>query len=836
VAACLTATLVISAPASAAAAVVISDDFEGSQLSGAWSFVNPRGDGSVTVADGAVAISVPGPVSHDAWTGGNFAPRLMQSVGAGDLAVEAAFTGVPTARFQMQGFIAEEAPGRYLRFDVYHDGKRLRAFGASVTGDVATKRFDVAVSGAARLQRLTRQGSSWSYQYSSDGTTWSTAGTFSTPTAVVSLGVFAGNSGSPAPAFQALLDSFRDISASAPPPPADTKAPVISGVAAQTTASTARIAWQTDEAATSVVRWGQTDTSEVVAIPALVTTHSLDVGGLACGTSYLYEVESSDASSNTARSPVGTLTTAPCGTSAAVVSDDFSTTFLGAHWRFRDPAGDARLTMSGTDALIGLRLGTKHELTSAGDSLPRLVQTVADGDFDVAAGYDSSVQLRFQTQSLLAQDVNGAYMKLEAYHDGTAPRVQLTSWVGGVNRTHGRVNLPDGGPVVLRLVRRGTAWEARWSKDGSTWTLVATAAVPLGATEVAVGVGNTGSPVSSSPATVGWVDYVVNMATTGLPNDGGRARVSSPAPAVELWGGLDQVHGARGTTQQWIGLGGRVSDPDGVAELRYSLDGGAWRRLNVGPDGLRLSRAGDFSVELDRLLLAAGPHTVLLRAMDLLGEISITSVKVTIRKDAVWPTTFGLDWGSALDVQSTAEVVDGRWKVVDGLARPVEPGFDRLLAVGERTWTHDYRVAMPVQVGSFDDSAPHSGVGVAVGWQGHTGTQQPRLGHPFSALCFYYRERTGLPYRLLLMGTGDKVVTRDLSGFTMQPGRSYEIVLTQTSNGDGTASYTCQAQAVDGGPSGSASVSAVLVSRPGSALLVAHQADLGIGRVVVSPR
>jgi len=62
---------------------------------------------------------------------------------------------------------------------------------------------------------VTRTGDLWTQSYSTNGSSWTTAGTFSETLAVAKVGLFAGNfgSGGTAPAFNALFDYVFETSA-----------------------------------------------------------------------------------------------------------------------------------------------------------------------------------------------------------------------------------------------------------------------------------------------------------------------------------------------------------------------------------------------------------------------------------------------------------------------------------------------------------------------------------------------------------------------------------------------------------------------------------------------
>jgi hypothetical protein len=82
----------------------------------------------------------------------------------------------------------------------------------------------------------------------------------------------------------------------------DTTPPAISGVqASNITTTSATIGWSTDEASDSVVNYGNTTMLGTTASDAgLVTGHSVALSGLDPGTTYYYEVESTDGANNTA--------------------------------------------------------------------------------------------------------------------------------------------------------------------------------------------------------------------------------------------------------------------------------------------------------------------------------------------------------------------------------------------------------------------------------------------------------------------------------------------------------------------------------------------------------
>jgi len=73
---------------------VVTDDFNGTALdTDVWTFVNPRADASVAVADSAALISVPADIDHDPWKT-NMAPRILRAVPDADFEIATKFNSI----------------------------------------------------------------------------------------------------------------------------------------------------------------------------------------------------------------------------------------------------------------------------------------------------------------------------------------------------------------------------------------------------------------------------------------------------------------------------------------------------------------------------------------------------------------------------------------------------------------------------------------------------------------------------------------------------------------------------------------------------------------------
>ena len=190
---------------------IVSDDFSGTLLdTGLWTVVDPKGDGAVSMTGTQVLLSVPAGTSHDVWSSGNDALRIMQPAGDTDFEIEVKFESAVSAKYQLQGLLVEQSPGNYLRFDFYSDGSSTQLFAASFTNDSPSvkKNSRLFAAGVEPLyMRVGRVGDQWTQSYSQDGVNWTTHTSFSFALSVSSVGVFAGNAGA-SPAYTAVVDYF----------------------------------------------------------------------------------------------------------------------------------------------------------------------------------------------------------------------------------------------------------------------------------------------------------------------------------------------------------------------------------------------------------------------------------------------------------------------------------------------------------------------------------------------------------------------------------------------------------------------------------------------------
>ncbi|EDY82664.1 Carbohydrate binding domain protein [Verrucomicrobiia bacterium DG1235] len=191
---------------------------------------------------------------------------------------------------------------------------------------------------------------------------------------------------------------------------------------------------------------------------------------------------------------------------------------------------------------------------------------------------------------------------------------------------------------------------------------------------------------------------------------------------IDIWYGDDQEFGSIGIPQSQVNLLGNILIPDFIESLSFSLNGVPRGELSIGDEAnIRLGGPGDFNVEILLTDLIEGENVVELLARGLDGSEFSREVSFSSSIFSDWPLPYSIDWSEVSRIDEVAQVVDGKWELVEGGVRVVESHYDRLIAIGDIDWT-DYEVTVPITVHSVgDQGAPNEPlVGVLMRWTGHS--------------------------------------------------------------------------------------------------------------------
>jgi hypothetical protein len=188
-------------------------------------------------------------------------------------------------------------------------------------------------------------------------------------------------------------------------------------------------------------------------------------------------------------------------------------TFLGPFWRVVTPAGGSA-SISNSHLFLGVPGGSNHDaLQQPSNQAVRVIQTIGNADFDVAIKIDSPL---FATdgntsQGLMVLNGSADFITFALTTDGS--KIGLSAHE--VNRGVASTLLLDGdfsqyqNPMYLRLTKNGSAYDAMYSLDGTSWMQAAS----FTDTEATTGIGPFASNYNEDPAyavpvvmSVNWFD------------------------------------------------------------------------------------------------------------------------------------------------------------------------------------------------------------------------------------------------------------------------------------------------------------------------------------------
>jgi hypothetical protein len=324
--------------------------------------------------------------------------------------------------------------------------------------------------------------------------------------------------------------SFGDVTVT-PGPFGDTIPPVISNIQVTPGETSATVTWITNEPATSTVAYGQTTAYEDGSVDdgALVTDHVITLTDLISGTLYHYQITSEDESGNSASSTDRIFRTT--GVASYIVSDDFNACTLDTNlWQFFDPVGDATQDMMGTfteDAwlTISVPAGTDHDIWTAGNRAPRIMQPITDTDFEVEVKFESPLTQTFQMQGVLVEQDDDDFLRFEFHSSSSNTRLYAAIFEPGTPlsptvKYDQPIASTNVAPLYMRVKREGDQWTQSYSYDGVDWTTPVTFTYALTVTAAGTYAGN--AKGASSPAHTAYIDYFFNTDSPIDPEDSDR--------------------------------------------------------------------------------------------------------------------------------------------------------------------------------------------------------------------------------------------------------------------------------------------------------------------------
>jgi hypothetical protein len=363
----------------------------------------------------------------------------------------------------------------------------------------------------------------------------------------------------------------------------------------------------------------------------------------------------------------------------------------------------------------------------------------------------------------------------------------------------------------------------------STWA-IAIATFALAASGCREDPADPGKPISPATGGLGSTSAggsesggTGNVPSTGSTG-GGSTTTGNAEAVINLWYGEDQTFGTDGgpAPQKWINVLGDAS-ASFLDTATYSLNGGAEVELPLGPDNERLAAPGDFNIELDRDSLAKLPETNRLAITLTVSGGAFLTKEFTLRvhDDGTASFPFEADWNQLVDISQTnqiAQVVDGKWELSgDGIQVATE-GYDRLIALGDRSWSGNYEVLATFELLDWD---AWGAVGLAVGWSGHEGNANPRVDWPTEGLTWV---RNVLPNSEMQIMTFEKGV-QVRTPFSLELETPYKLRARTTRSGD-QANVSMRIWPADESEPSTWTLTTKTIARDGGVLLVNHHSKV----------
>jgi hypothetical protein len=205
---------------------------------------------------------------------------------------------------------------------------------------------------------------------------------------------------------------------------------------------------------------------------------------------------------------------------------------------------------------------------------------------------------------------------------------------------------------------------------------------------------------------------------------------------------------------------------------------------------------------------------------------------------------YSVDWSSAAEISDVAQVVDGRWNIVNDQLTNAQLRYDRAVVMGDIAWT-DYEVTAPVTVNGFSTVGFQSpnfkpAVGVMLRWPGHsdwTGVQPTYGWYPGGGGGWIEFETDGSSSLELTDFTPGGVRDMDPIGRSFSIGTTYIWKLRVESEPDGAATYRLKVWEQGAPEPANWELSGTELDdvQGGSLLLLAHFTEVSFGNIQIEP-
>jgi regulation of enolase protein 1 (concanavalin A-like superfamily) len=535
-------------------------------------------------------------------------------------------------------------------------------------------------------------------------------------------------------------------------------------------------------------------------------------------------------------------TTVGAASTGGPMSDDFTSPTLNTTiWTFVNPQNDGSFSLNGSSLLLTAPAGNAHDVWTNGYNGVRVMQAIADADFDVEVKFGSAVsgQAPYQQEGVIVEQDPSNFLRFSVYSDDQRTILFAASVLGSSATVWVSQEIRAGPAIYMRIRRSGTRWRFSYSYDSIHWTPAFFFDQPIQVAKIGPYAGNSSFNGAPAPAFTAAVDYFVNRQFPPALLAGNSYPQPPAPPVINVWYGQNQTFGQNGVPQEWVNILGDVSDSGEVTSLTYSLNGGPEQPLWMGENEFRLVAPGEFNIELDYSQLNAGPNSLRISATDSLGYQSVYFVTVNYIQGQIWPVNYSINWLGVSNIESVVQVVDGRWQIQQGAVRTMETGYDRLIVMGDRNTWQQFVASVEVTINALDGHG--FALGILAGWQGHMpvpyGPITMEEPNPYPAFGGYSKTYANPPALRIQSNSPtnpESLMAEDNSGRALAVGVKYIFKLQAQSNGLGGSHYKFKAWPAAGAEPPAWDLEADGDLSQGSVGLVADRADVSFGAITIS--
>ena len=110
-----------------------------------------------------------------------------------------------------------------------------------------------------------------------------------------------------------------------------------------------------------------------------------------------------------------------------------------------------------------------HDVWIGANNAPRVLQTVADTDFEVETRFESILSAQYQMQGIMVQQDASTFLRFDFVRDASTTRFFTASFASGAPTVRKDTTIANGSPLYMRVRRNGNTWTGSFSYDGTTW-------------------------------------------------------------------------------------------------------------------------------------------------------------------------------------------------------------------------------------------------------------------------------------------------------------------------------------------------------------------------------